>query len=535
MKILLIYPEYPNTYWSFKGVLKYVEKKASFPPLGLLTVASLLPKKWEKKRIDLNVNELSDKNILWADMIFISAMIVQKDDAVKIIRKCKQLDKMVVVGGPLFSTGYEDLSDMGIDHFVLDEGEITLPLFLEDLMEGIPQKIYKSDLRPDITKTPLPMWDLIDFNDYSSLAIQYSRGCPFNCEFCDIIVMNGRKPRTKTPEQMLNEFQAIYETGYRGGIFIVDDNFIGNKKNVKKMLRATKIWLKEREYPFSFLTEASLNIVQDEELLKLMMEANFFKVFLGIETPSLESLKECGKLQNTKLDMVEAVKKLHRCGIQVMAGFIVGFDNDREDIFDAQIEFIQKTGITIAMIGMLMALPKTALWKRLKKEDRLLKRASGENTDGELNFIPKMGTTKLLNGYKRILATIYSPQMYYKRVFQFIKDFDTKAQGIVNKEILLTALKAFIRSIVEIGIKSKSRGLYWKLLIKTLLLKPILFPTAIESAIYGLHFETITKNVLKKRIGGEIISNNEGNLNFKEIDSIEIKIPRKSITNTIRK
>jgi radical SAM superfamily enzyme YgiQ (UPF0313 family) len=493
MNALLVYPKYPDTFWSFKHVLKFVSKKATFPPLGLLTVAAMLPENWNKKLVDVNISELTDQQIEWADIILIGAMLVQKESAREIIKRCKEKGKKVVAGGPAFTTQHDKFP--GVDHFVLNEAEITLPLFLEDLKKGIPKSIYTSDKRPDIKETPVPLWSLIDFKDYVSMSIQYSRGCPFNCEFCDIVIMNGRIPRTKTPEQMIKEIQSVYDAGWRGQLFIVDDNFIGKKEEVKKMLVHLIRWQKERKYPFQLYTEASTNLADDKELMQLMSAANFFKVFLGIETPCIDSLKECGKMQNVTRDLAESVKTIHRNGMQVMGGFIVGFDSDTDNIFDAQIKFIQQTGVVTAMVGMLNALPQTRLWHRLKAEGRLLQDTSGENTDGSLNFIPKMGKEKLMQGYKKILSTIYSPKQYYQRIDTFINYYKPTARTRISKK----DITAFLRSIWSIGILSKARLRYWKLILKTSVTKRRAFPIAVELAILGLHFEKITSKVNKRR------------------------------------
>jgi radical SAM superfamily enzyme YgiQ (UPF0313 family) len=288
MKVLFVYPEYPDTFWSFKYVLKFISKKAAFPPLGLLTVGAMLPEEWQKKLVDLDVESLKDDDIEWADMIFLSAMIVQKKSAQEIIDRCRIHGKKIVAGGPAFTTQHEEFT--GVDHYVLNEVEVTLPLFLEDLRKGQLNKVYTSDKKPDITKTPLPLWSLINSDDYATMAIQYSRGCPFNCEFCDIVIMNGRVSRCKNPEQMQREFQALYDAGWRKSVFIVDDNFIGNKREVKRMLPGLVQWQKEHKYPFTLLTEASTDLANDEELMQMMSRANFFKVFLGLETPDMESL-----------------------------------------------------------------------------------------------------------------------------------------------------------------------------------------------------------------------------------------------------
>ncbi len=491
MNILLIYPKYPNTFWSFGEVLKYVSKKAAVPPLGLLTVASLLPKNWNKKLVDLNVRKVKEEDIEWADMILVSAMIIQKKSAQIITKYCKLKGKIVVAGGPLFTSGYKDFKY--VDHFVLGEGEITIPLFLNDLKKGKPKKIYYSEERPDITKTPVPMWSLINVKEYVTIPVQYSRGCPFNCEFCDIVIMNGRIQRTKNPNQMIKEMQAVYDTGWRGPLFIVDDNFIGNSSNAKKFLPELIKWQKQHKYPFSIMTEASINLAEDDELMKLMSNANFYKVFLGIETPNLESLKECSKHQNTKKDLVESIKIIHRAGIQVMGGFIIGFDNDTEKIFKRQIKFIQKIGVVTAMVGVLIALPKTRLWKRLKLEGRILEKITAGENEGESNFIPKMGEERLKEGYKEVIGSLYSSKSYYQRINQFIKDYKPTVRIKVNKNELI----ALIKSIFRIGIVSKSRFRFWKLLSKTFFTNTKALPTAIELAILGQHFQRMAKiNVL---------------------------------------
>lgn len=493
MNILLVYPRYPDTFWSFKYALSFISKKAAYPPLGLLTVSSLLPKDWDKKLVDLNVSDLSDEDIAWADMVFISAMLVQKQNAQEIIDRCKKLDRTVVAGGPAFITQHKRFT--GIDHLVLNEAEITLPLFLKDLEKGNPKPIYESDERPDISKTPAPDWSLINFKDYSTMTLQYSRGCPFDCEFCDIIIMNGRVPRTKTPEQMIGEFQSLYEAGWRGAVFVVDDNFIGNTANVKKFLPVLIDWQKHHKYPFKLITEASTNLADDEELMQMMSAANFYNVFLGIETPDVDGLKECGKVQNTTRDLAESVKIIQKNGMQVMGGFIVGFDTDTESIFEAQIKFIQKLGIVTAMVGVLTALPKTRLWHRLKSEGRLLKETSGENTDGTLNFMPKMGKDKLVDGYKQIISRIYSPKNYYRRINTFLKNYKHTVKGKPSFNHYMAGLK----SIWKIGILSSSRSLYWKLFFKTLFTRVKLLPLAIEFSICGQHFEEITKQTLDRK------------------------------------
>lgn len=493
MKILLVYPKYPDTFWGFKKALKFISKKTPLPPLGLLTVASMLPQEWKKKLVDLNVDKLNQDDIDWADIVFVSGMLIQKESAKEIIRHSKESGKIVVAGGPAFNAETDSFPE--VDHFVLDEAEITLPLFLNDLATGKLQKIYTSDERPDITNTPIPMWSLINMKKYAAMSIQYSRGCPFDCEFCDIILLNGRIPRTKTPDQMTAELQALYDAGWRGGVFIVDDNFIGNKKKVKEMLPHIVEWQRKNNYPFTLFTEASVDLGADFELMGLMSNANFNKVFLGIETPNPESLVECGKNQNTRFDIAECVQNIQQHGMQVMGGFIVGFDSDKEDIFESQVKFIQNMGIVTAMVGILEAVPNTKLWKRLKAEGRLLTEGTGNNTDTHLNFIPKMGKNNLIEGYKWIVRKIYSPHYYYDRINTFVKNFNPTAKA----KFSLADFKALVRSIWRIGIFSRSSILYWKLIIKTFFVKFKALPSVIELAILGVHFQYITKKITQTK------------------------------------
>ena len=491
MKILLVYPEYPDTFWSFKYALKFISIKASFPPLGLLTVAAMLPKEWEKKLVDMTVTKLSDGDIEWSDYVFISAMSIQKESVKRVIAKCKRLGVKIVAGGSLFTTGYEDFEE--VDHLILNEAEITLPPFLEDLKEGHPKHIYTSDQWADIKNTPTPLWELADMKKYASMCIQYSRGCPFNCEFCDVTLLFGHKVRIKTKDQILAELENLYLRGWRSGVFIVDDNFIGNKRELKKeVLPAMIDWMKERKYPFSFTTQASINLSDDEELIQLMVQAGFNAVFVGIETPNEESLAECGKFQNINRDLIACVKKIQRFGLQVQGGFIVGFDSDPPSIFERLIEFIQKSGIVTAMVGLLNAPRGTKLYQRLVKEDRLLKDVSGDNTDLSINFIPKMNYEVLINGYKRVLRTIYSPKYYYERILTLLRNFEPLQKK--KYQFHLCYLNAFLKSIWLLGIRGKGRIYYWKLLFWSLFKRPQLFPLAVTFAIYGFHFRKIFRN-----------------------------------------
>ncbi|HAD83023.1 MAG: B12-binding domain-containing radical SAM protein [Candidatus Edwardsbacteria bacterium RIFOXYD12_FULL_50_11] len=488
MNTLLIYPEYPDTFWGFKHALRFILKKANVPPLGLLTVAALLPKDWTLRLVDLNLKKLKEKDIAWADMVLISAMDAQRPSVQRIVDLCQKYRVRTVAGGPLFSANPQDFP--GIDHLVLKEAEITLPLFLADLEKGQPQHIYTTDQWADLSKSPRPMWELADIKKYSSMNLQYSRGCPYNCDFCDISILYGRIPRTKSTRQVLGELEALHKMGWRGGVFIVDDNFVGNKARLKaEVLPQMVAWMDVHKHPFTFITQASIEMADDDDLLSLMARAGFDQVFVGIETPDENSLQECSKFQNKNRDMIAGVKKIQGCGIQVHAGFIVGFDSDPKSIFDTQIKFIQQSGIATAMVSLLNILPKTKLYWRLKDQDRLTKEFSGDNTDFNLNFVPKMGPVPLLEGYRKIVKTIYSPRNYYRRVRTFLREY--RPVKVQKPRFSFSRLAAFASSIVVLGLWSKERFQYWGLVFWTLFKRPRLFPTAITMTIYGYHFRKV--------------------------------------------
>ena len=488
MKILLLSPRYPDTYWSFRHALKFISKKASSPPLGLLTIASMLPETWERKLVDLNVHTLRDADILWADYVFIGAMSVQAEFANELIQRCKNLKVKIVAGGPLFTGDPEPY--MHLDHLVLNEGEITFPLFLDDLKNMRPKRIYRTSEFADMKLSPPPDYSLIKASSYAQLSLQYSRGCPYSCDFCQITALLGRKVRVKTTHQILQELTNIYQTGYRGNVFFVDDNFIGNKHKLKTSLLPGIIqWNKDRNHPFTFSTEASIDLAGDPELMRSMTEAGFERVFVGIETPEEECLRECDKILNIKHKLIESVEVIQSAGIEVSAGFIVGFDSDTTNIFQRQIDFIQQSGIITAMVGLLNAPNSTPLYQRLKKEGRILKNCEGDNTDYSMNFIPKMNKEQLLNGYQQILNGIYSSKSFYVRSKKFLTDF--RPGATINRRIDGERILALIRSIFYIGILSRGRIYYWKLFWWSLLKRPQMFPMAITYAIYGYHFKKV--------------------------------------------
>lgn len=488
MNILLVYPRYPETFWNFKHALKFISKKAAYPPLGLLTVASLLPLGWEKRLVDMNTGKLRDEDIEWADYVFVSAMDVQRASVHDVVRRCATLGTRVVAGGPLFTTGHDEFP--AVDHLVLGEAETVMPQLVADMERGSLAHIYRCAERPDVTKSPLPSWRLIDTSHYASLNVQYSRGCPHECEFCDIGLLNGRVPRTKDTGQFIGELEAIYRLGWRGGVFVVDDNFIANKRKLKaETLPAVGEWMRQHSYPFTLLTQASIGLADDEELMHLMTSAGFNTVFVGIETPSTEGLEECGKLQNVNRDLVASVRRLQNHGLQVYGGFIVGFDSDPPNIFERQIAFIQQSGIAGAMVGMLKAPRGTRLYARLKDEKRLLGEFSGDNTDLSLNFIPRMKAETLVSGYRHILGAIYAPRQYYARVSTFLKEHRNVLRR--RPRLRLAELRAVLKSMWYIGLKEKGQRYYWRLVLATLLRRPRSLPLAITLAIYGYHFRKV--------------------------------------------
>jgi radical SAM superfamily enzyme YgiQ (UPF0313 family) len=486
MKILLVSPEFPDTFWSFKHALKFIHKKAGAPPLGLLTVAAMLPSEWEMKLVDLNVTSLTQKDLTWADYVFVSAMIVQRDSAQLLIARCKQAGVKVVAGGPLFTMEHEHFPE--VDHFVLNEAELTLPPFLADLANGRAQRIYTTTEFPDLHQTPIPLWRLIDLKRYETISLQFSRGCPFSCDFCNVTALLGHRPRTKTTAQIIAELDSLYALGWRKNIFFVDDNFIGNRKQIKSEVLPAFIEWRKGKIGMPFSTEVSINLVDDAELLRLMTQAGFDTVFVGIETPNEDSLVECSKAQNKGRDLVESVKQLQRAGLQVQGGFIVGFDSDPISIFQQQIDFIQKSGIVTAMVGLLQAPPGTRLYERLKGEGRLVDEVSGDNVDGSTNIIPKMGLDTLRNGYRQILDQIYAPQLYYERVLTFLREYQPPH---IKAHLELQYILALGRSVYRLGIRGVERVQYWRLFFWSLFRRPRLFPLAITLAITGFHFRQV--------------------------------------------
>ncbi|MHB8973145.1 MAG: B12-binding domain-containing radical SAM protein [Pirellulaceae bacterium] len=488
MKVLLISPPTPDTFWSFKHVLRFVSKRAAFPPLGLLTVAAMLPTDWQLKLVDLNVCSLTDDDLRWADYVMLSAMIVHKASVSDIIDRCRGFGKPIIAGGPLFTTGHAAFPT--IEHFVLGEAEELMPQVVEDMRQGTLRHIYTTSVRPDITRVPVPRWDLLDLRDYVTMSVQFSRGCPFDCEFCDIIVMNGRVPRTKAPAQVVAELEALRQQGWRAMVFIVDDNFIGNKVQAKALLRELIEWRARTGSEMGFLTEASANLADDPELCSLMVQAGFKKVFVGLETPSTEGLQECGKLQNCRRDLTESVQILQQAGLDVMGGFIVGFDSDPSDIFKRQFDFIQRSGVVTAMVGLLTALPETRLYRRLLQEGRLDGDSTGNNTSASLNFRPTLSREFLINGYRELMRKLYEPRHYYQRIRTYL---DHKRSSGLRGRPSRSDIQAFLKSLWLLGVWHRGRLAYWRFFVTTLIRRPHHFPQAVELAIIGHHFRCVAR------------------------------------------
>jgi radical SAM superfamily enzyme YgiQ (UPF0313 family) len=483
---LLIYPEFPETFWSFKYALPFVGKRSTLPPLGLLTVAAMLPPEWDVRLVDTNVQKLTDKDLGWADYAFVSAMVIQRESSKRIVERCKNAGLRVVAGGPLFNIEHEQFPV--VDHFILNEAELTLPPFLEDLKQGNPERIYASDQFADLKRTPVPQWDLLKLRRYASMGIQFSRGCPFNCDFCNITSLLGHRVRMKSSQQIITELDRLYALGWRGELFFVDDNFIGNKRFLMQDLLPALIAWRKGKIGNAFFTEASIDLADNTALMDQMVKAGFDTVFIGIETPEESSLKECSKAQNSNRDLVADVKRIQRAGLQVQGGFIVGFDHDPPSIFQRQIEFIQNSGIVTAMVGLLQAPPGTRLYERMEKEGRLDAAATGNNADGTTNIIPAMSLEALKEGYRKILTHIYSPAPYYRRIRTLLREYKPTH---VPYRLRFCHIRALFRAFCLLGIVGKERVQYWKLILWTQFRHPRLVPKAIMLAIYGYHFRKI--------------------------------------------
>lgn len=498
MNALLIYPQFPDTYWSFKHALKFLGKRAAQPPLGLMTVAALLPSSWKKRLVDTNVEKLRDRDLQWANVVMLSGMHIQIEALAAIVKRCHARGLRTVVGGPIASS--VPAPELKADHVVIGEAESLIDELARDLEKGTAKPVYQAAERPEMETSPLPDLSLIKMRRYSTMTVQYSRGCPFNCEFCDIIEIYGRRPRTKAVQQVLAELDQLRAAGWREAVFIVDDNFIGNKARAKELLRALAEWRRRYKTNFDFVTEASLNLADDPELLQLMKDAGFASVFLGIETPDVSGLVASNKLQNTRRNLLDSIAKIQSYGIQVMGGFILGFDTDREDIFDRMVSFIQQSGIPIAMVGLLQAMPGTQLFRRLRTEGRILDAGHGDNTCDKLNFKPLMNAARLIEGYRSVLKRIYSCEAYYDRVKLYLsRTQPTRGERKYRQQWMTRAnVRAFVTSIVRQGIIGRHRWTYWKFLLSAATRYRRSFGAAMTLVVMGYHFQVLTRRLQQR-------------------------------------
>ena len=484
---LLIYPKNPPTHWGHEYALDILGIRSAFPPLGLLTVAAMFPPKYDLRVVDLNVTSLEDADLEWADLAFTSSMIPQRPSLNQVIQRCNLVGVPVIAGGPHPTTFHEEIE--GVAHFVLDEVEETFQTFLHDLENGTAKRIYRAPRKPDITLTPLPRFDLINTSDYFSMCLQFSRGCPFDCEFCDITKLYGRVSRTKSPEQMIAEFDHLFNLGWRGPLFLVDDNFIGNKREVSKLLPVVAEWQQERGHPYALTTEASVNLVRMNELMDTMVSAGFDSVFIGIETPNPKALKKMKKPQNINMRdenyLFKSVRKIQQKGMQVRGGFILGLDEDDDNAFDAQIEFIQEAGIPLALVGLLTALKGTNLWARLERENRLLDTSIAISSTS-LNFKPQMDPKTLVEGYLRVLTSIYDSTLenYFDRCLTLLKNLNPlpHIHKPVSQHILYVGIMAMRQNLTSQQLPAFSRYI-----AKVSKDHPRLLPLAISLAGTGYH------------------------------------------------
>lgn len=493
MKVLLLYPQFPQSFWSYNRFMELVGLKAVIPPLGIITIAALLPESWEIRFFDRNVEPETPADWAWCDLVILSAMIAQKSDFHALIQRAVLLGKKVAVGGPYPTSIPQDTLDAGADYLILDEGELTVPSFVRAIDAGETQGIFRATEKPDMTLSPIPRFDLLKRDQYLMMAVQFSRGCPFNCEFCDIITLYGRKPRTKEPSQLLAELQRLYELGWRGSLFIVDDNFIGNQRNVKLFLRVLIPWMKEHHYPFTFITESSVNLAEDDELLALMLEAGFYAVFLGIETPDQDSLQVARKVQNTRHPLMTACRKINDAGLLIYAGFILGFDGEKTGAGGRIQAFVEETSIPQPMLGILQALPHTALWDRLKQEKRLVENNDLYLTGDQntlMNFMPTRPLTEIAKDYVESLWTLYDPQNYLKRCFEQCLRLGTPPGKRQTMQLPLGKGFHLITQIIWLqGIcRSEIRGQFWRQLAIILLKKPRMLNLYLGLCAAGEHF-----------------------------------------------
>ncbi len=506
MNVLMICPTYPTSFWSFTKTMKNVGVKSMYPPLGLITVAALLPTEWEVKLVDLSLCSVTDAEWDWAELIMITGMIVQKEGMLEQIREGKHRGKKVAIGGPYATSLPDVFKAAGADYLVLDEGEMTIPLFLDAIERGEQNGTFRSSEKPDVTLTPIPRYDLLQLDAYYSMSAQFSRGCPFLCEFCDIIELYGRRPRTKTPEQLIAELDVLYDLGWRAHVFLVDDNFIGNKRNVKTMLEHLKKWVIEKDYPFSFSTEASLDLAKYSDLMQLMVECNFWGIFMGIETPDEESLKLTRKHQNIRRPLKESVEKIFDSGLAVWAGLIIGFDHEKAGAGDRIVRFMEDTNITVGAIGLLQALPQTGLRRRLEKEGRMLDQDHVSTQMNLMNFVPTRPIEEIAEEYIDAQWRLYEPKFYLGRVFRAImkqRECKWKHKHKALKVPVIQVIRMLFVVFAKYGILLNCRKDFWTYLIQIISKCPDQlesYLSACSMSEHFLEFRVISRDQIREQL-----------------------------------
>jgi radical SAM superfamily enzyme YgiQ (UPF0313 family) len=504
IKALMVWPRFPASFWSLGEVMEILPERSLVPPLGLITVAALCPKRWKIRLVDLAFDELKDEDILWADLVMVSAMAVQREGVRQILERASRLNRRTIIGGPYASSEPDALLPLA-DHVVVGEPDEIFPEIAADLERGSARRLYSIAEKPDVSRTPVPRFDLLTLNKYTLMSVQFSRGCPFTCEFCDIITIYGRRPRTKSPAQLIGELDALLRLGWRKEVFVVDDNFIGNHKAALELTQELKRWQSENEYPFAFFTEASIDLASRPVLLDAMVKANFCRVFIGIESPSEESLKETKKFQNLRRDPLESIRLIQRHGLWVMGGFIVGFDSDPPDIFDRQIEFVERAAIPWAMTGVLQAPPTTPLYQRMKSEGRLLQNNPEPSNFDPPNFRTVLPLPDLLDGTKRMLLTLYEPRRFYERVLDSLERWQLQPEQKAPALSLFYLFGVLLRSVWKQGVLSSYRREYWRYMTQLMLrwgLHPQKRRLGLELGLSGHHFIRYARQVAES-LGAE--------------------------------
>ena len=462
LNALMVWPRFPPSFWGFEGMLEVIPEKSIMPPLSLITVAALCPATWHIRLIDRAFEELRDEDLLWADLVMVSAMHAQRADARVVLSRARSLGRRTFIGGPWASSEPEAVLSEA-DHVLVGEAEDVFADIAAALERGAAQRLYRVDAKPDMTRSPAPRYDLLRMDEYTSMPVQFSRGCPFQCDFCSIITMYGRRPRVKTPAQLLGELDTLRRLGWRKQVFIVDDNFVGDHLQALLSVRDLTAWQKRHGSPFSFYAQVSIDLAERTELLAAMAEANFLYVFIGIETPSAEGLKECHKFQNLRGDSFSQIQRIQQSGLWVLGGFIVGFDSDDETIFERQREFIDRTAIAWAMTGFLQATPTTPLFERLKREDRLLEDSHATNFSPP-NFRATLPLPVLLQGLGHLLVGLYQPEPFFQRAFRSLESWRPGATQRPPREPLGYRLRVLFGSMWRQGVRSNYRRHYWRFL-----------------------------------------------------------------------